>query len=107
MKASKTMNNIRQWIVSKLPRKPKEEVAVAVAFSNKWPVPGVATELSYNERATWGTCSVCGALHGQWCHSEVGIHLGQKASGSNLGTGEGVHMARIQAAPLAVKVVRA
>lgn len=62
-------------------------------------------ELTYEERATWGTCKVCGAGPGEWCHASVGIQLGQRLDGRPMATGEGAHLGRLQDAPLRVKLV--
>ncbi len=59
-------------------------------------------EATFETRARWGECPVCGAGHGDWCNAEVGIHIGRKADGSCLKTGEGAHMARLQNAPMEV-----
>ena len=61
---------------------------------------GPVRELTTEERFVWGDCSVCKAPHGQPCHAEVGIQLGTR-----LETGEGVHLARLQGAPLKVREV--
>lgn len=59
-------------------------------------------ELSHNDRATWGICPVCDAKHGDPCNQNVGIHLGRNAKGE-IPPG-GAHLARLQAAPNAVRV---
>jgi hypothetical protein len=61
-------------------------------------------ELTFDERATWGNCLVCGAEHGEWCHAEIGVQLGSTIGGGRLKTGQGAHMGRIQAAPHKVKL---
>lgn len=58
-----------------------------------------------HERFTWGTCPVCKAEHGEDCNPDVGLQLGVKVDGSRLGKGEGAHVARLQAAPMAVALV--
>lgn len=68
---------------------------------------GPVRELSYEERATWGTCKVCRATHGQWCHAEVGAQLGVRVDGRRMQTGEGAHLARLQNAPDRVREVPA
>lgn len=62
-------------------------------------------EASYDERATWGTCPVCKAEDGEWCHAEIGAQLGARADGQRMQTGEGAHLARLQRAPRRVKMV--
>lgn len=64
-------------------------------------------ELTYEQRATWGDCAVCKATHGEWCHAEIGVQLGQKVDGSRMKTGQGAHLARLQNAPLRAKLVPA
>lgn len=64
-------------------------------------------EATFDERATWGTCPVCGAPHGENCHPEVGVQLGRTVSGRPLQQGEGAHLARLQKAPAKVAMVRA
>lgn len=62
-------------------------------------------ELSYDEMARYGTCEVCGAKHGQPCDGNFGIALGRTVSG---GLPEnGVHLARLRAAPRRVMEVPA
>lgn len=63
--------------------------------------------LTYEERATWGKCPVCQAEDGEWCHAEIGLQLGQKVGGGRMQTGEGAHLARLQNAPVEVKLVAA
>ena len=62
-------------------------------------------ETTIDERMKWGECPVCSAKHGESCHAEVGAHLGVKASGGRMNTGEGVHLGRIQNAPKRVQLV--
>lgn len=62
-------------------------------------------DATYEERATWGTCPVCQAGPGQWCHAEVGVQLGRTVSGAPLQTGKGAHLARLKLAPTRVKLV--
>lgn len=59
----------------------------------------VGREATFEERATWGTCSVCGAKPGEWCWSDVGFRFG------DVKTGQGVHLVRLQRAPKRVKLV--
>ena len=59
------------------------------------------TELTYEERATWGTCAACGASHGDPCDADIGWHLG------GVRPDNGVHLCRLQNAPLRVHLVRA
>jgi len=42
----------------------------------------IIRDLPLEERATWGSCSTCGARHGQRCRAaeastEVGVHIGR------------------------------
>lgn len=62
-------------------------------------------DLTTDERMTWGTCPVCAAGPGQWCHAEVGLHVGRKVDGSSMATGEGVHLARLRQSPTRVRMV--
>ena len=62
-------------------------------------------DTTLDERMKWGTCPVCGATHGNYCRSEFGLHVGRKADGSALKTGEGAHLGRLQKAPHRVKLV--
>lgn len=64
-------------------------------------------ELSFDERARWGECPVCKAPDTEPCRAEVGIQLGTKLDGSQLKTGEGAHLARLQRAPYRVREVPA
>jgi hypothetical protein len=64
-------------------------------------------DLTTEEMFRWGDCPVCEARDGEPCRAEVGFHFGQKADGSRLKTGEGVHLARIQRAPARVREVPA
>lgn len=68
---------------------------------------GPVRELSFDERARWGTCPVCKAEHGQPCHADVGIQMGTHVDGSRMRDGEGAHMGRLQNAPDRVKEVPA
>lgn len=60
-------------------------------------------ELTYDERATWGTCPVCAAEHGKFCNSSIGIPLGRNVNGDI--PERGVHLVRLQNAPFRVKTV--
>lgn len=66
---------------------------------------GPERELTYHERAVWGTCSVCGAPHGKACNPDVGIPLGRNVLGES--PREGAHLARLNNAPLRVREVPA
>ena len=66
-----------------------------------------ARETTYEERATWGICPVCGAGDGEWCHAEIGAQLGVLLDGRRMQTGEGAHLARLQKAPMRVQLVPA
>lgn len=63
--------------------------------------------LTFDERIRWGSCPVCGVQDGQYCHGDVGVPMGLKVDGSRLKTGEGVHLGRLQSAPLHVREVPA
>lgn len=58
---------------------------------------------TYDERATWGTCPVCSATHGQKCDPSKGIPLGQSAAGGP--PEDGVHLGRLSKAPMRVQLV--
>ena len=60
-------------------------------------------ELTYEERATWGKCPVCSAPHGEFCNGHVGLSLGRNVNGE-IPAG-GVHLARIQSAPIKAKLI--
>lgn len=60
---------------------------------------------TYAERATWGTCPACKAEHGQPCNPDVGFSLGVNINGER--PSEGVHLGRIQRAPMYVELVAA
>ena len=62
-------------------------------------------ETTYEERAIWGTCPVCKAASGEWCHAEIGAQLGVRVDGKRMQTGDGAHLARLQRAPMSVKLV--
>ena len=55
-------------------------------------------ELTYQERATWGRCPVCGAESGEPCDPDQGITLGSQPKGTI-----GVHLGRLMRAPIHVK----
>lgn len=50
-------------------------------------------ELTYDERAVFGTCRVCGKGPGQWCDGTMGLTFGGQIPE------HGVHLGRLQAAP--------
>ena len=56
----------------------------------KWPTEQV--ELTYEDRATFGTCPVCGVPHGSKC-LPCGMTLGGDYPK------DGVHLGRLQQAP--------
>lgn len=58
---------------------------------------GPVRELDFDDRAT------CRALHGQWCHAEVGLQLGVRLDGRRMQTGEGAHLSRFRRAPTHVR----
>ena len=62
----------------------------------------IIKELSYEERATWSTCPVCKAKHGEVCDPNFGITLGPIVH--NKAVDPGVHLGRIQKAPLRVEL---
>lgn len=64
---------------------------------------GPERELTYHERAVWGTCSVCGAEHGKACDPDVGIPLVADVNGDR----PRAHLARLNNAPLRVREVPA
>ena len=53
----------------------------------------VWTELTYDERATYGTCPVCKKGPSQWCDGSMGLSFGGQMPE------HGVHLGRLQAAP--------
>ncbi len=59
-------------------------------------------ELTWNERARWGVCPICKAPAGEFCYADVGLQLGQKADGSRMRDGDGVHLVRLHGAPVRV-----
>ena len=59
-------------------------------------------ELTYVERATWGECPVCHALHGSWCNGHGSPCLGQTVGGGP--PADGVHLGRLQEAPTIVRI---
>lgn len=62
-------------------------------------------EATYEERATWGTCPVCQAGPGQRCDPNVGFAIGYTVTGEP--PQDGVHIGRLQGAPMRVKLVAA
>lgn len=64
-------------------------------------------ETTFEERATWGECPVCHAPDGEWCSAAIGIQLGQRVDGRRMNDGEGAHLARLQRAPMVVRLVPA
>lgn len=60
-------------------------------------------ELTFDERAVWGECPVCHAKDGEKCDSAIGLTLGVNVNGVR--PTEGAHLARIQDAPLRVRLV--
>lgn len=61
-------------------------------------------ELTYDERAKWGECSVCHAPDGEYCYAAVGLQLGIRADGRRMQDGDGAHLGRLQNAPMKVKI---
>lgn len=61
--------------------------------------------LTIGERMQWGDCPVCEAKDGESCHADVGLQLGVRADGRRMRDGEGVHMGRLQRAPMRVREV--
>lgn len=59
-------------------------------------------DLTYDQRAVWGTCPVCRAQHGERCRADVGIALGVSSAGGP--PVDGVHLGRLQAAPARVRI---
>lgn len=64
---------------------------------------GPIKELTFEERAIWGECAICGAKHGERCRGEVGIALGQNVRWQP--PADGAHLARLNAAPHRVQLV--
>lgn len=64
-----------------------------------------ARDTTYKERATFGTCTVCGAQQGEWCFPEIGFSLGYRIGGGKPLQGEGAHLARLQSAPKRVQLI--
>lgn len=62
-------------------------------------------ELTYSQRIAWGECPVCKAHDGELCDPNVGIALGQNVLGQR--PTDGVHLARLQQAPMRVRMVPA
>lgn len=67
--------------------------------------PREPRDLTFEEKSTWGECPVCKAEHGAPCHPEVGIQLGHRVDGRPMQRGDGAHLARLNAAPKAVRLV--
>lgn len=61
-------------------------------------------ELTYKERAVWGTCPICGAEPGKSCRVDVGMPI-LNDRGTVVREGEGVHLGRIQNAPRRIREV--
>ena len=59
-------------------------------------------ELTYEQRSTWGTCPVCGALDGEKCSPEVGFTFGVTATGG--WPIDGAHLGRLRMAPSRVSI---
>ena len=68
---------------------------------------GPIRETTVDERAVWGLCPVCRAEHGEPCNPDVGLQLGQPVGGGRIKAGNGVHLSRIQNAPMRVREVPA
>ena len=62
-------------------------------------------ELTQEERFEWGECPVCHAPHGSPCYADVGAQLGVRVDGRRMRDGEGVHMGRLERAPMKVRLV--
>lgn len=60
-------------------------------------------ELTYEERATWGECPVCGAPHGEFCNPDIGFPVGRGLDGFPIPGG--THIGRLRRAPRRVKEV--
>lgn len=50
---------------------------------------------------------MCHAKPGEFCYADVGLQLGVRGDGRRMKDGEGAHVARLQRAPLKVRVVAA
>lgn len=59
--------------------------------------------LTTDERMLWSTCPVCQAKHGEACSGLIGIPLGGNVRGER--PTEGAHLARLQRAPRAIRVI--
>lgn len=60
-------------------------------------------KLTFEERMTWGECPVCHAKDGERCSPDVGLVLGRTVDGGP--PPQGVHIGRLDRAPLKVGVV--
>jgi hypothetical protein len=65
--------------------------------------PQLNRDLTFEERATWGTCPVCRRAHGEPCDPDQGFHLGLNARGE-IPKG-GAHLARLTAGPRAIQIL--
>jgi hypothetical protein len=70
-------------------------------------LPDRTRVLTFEERIRWGDCPICEAKDGEPCHAEVGLQLGTRADGSRIPTGAGVHLGRLERAPIRVREVPA
>lgn len=62
-------------------------------------------DATFEERATWGKCPICEAEPGEWCNAAIGIPLGINVDGCRPKNGSGAHLARLQNAPIRIKIV--
>lgn len=60
---------------------------------------------TYEERSVWGTCPACKAEAGQPCNPDVGLSIGVNVNGQR--PAGGVHLGRLQRAPMFVQLVEA
>lgn len=64
---------------------------------------GPIRELTFADRAKWGTCPVCDAKHGEPCNGYVGIQFGHTVTGKPVEGG--AHLGRLQRAPTQVREI--
>ena len=60
-------------------------------------------ELSFSEKATWGTCPACEASHGEKCYGAIGFPLGKNINGQI--DPDGAHLGRLRNSPNKVREV--
>ncbi len=67
----------------------------------------IERDTTLEERIRWGVCPVCKAGHGEYCCAAVGFQLGHRVDGRRMQDGDGAHLARLQRAPMRVRLVPA